>query len=127
MLKKDAATSWNEDCQKAFYKIKEYMSTPPVLVLLERGRPLLLYLSVLDRAFDCILGQHDETRKKEQAIYYLSKKFTPYEAQYSLLKREGIAEAYDSWRMFFDGAAKSGYSSSFGVKDRSTLSDIRKA
>ncbi|XP_070055880.1 uncharacterized protein [Nicotiana tomentosiformis] len=164
MLKKDAATSWTEDFQKAFDKIKEYLSTPPVLVPPEPGRPLLLYLSVLDGAFGCVLGQHDETGRKEQAIYYLSKKFTPYEARYSLLERtcwklakwqiflsefdivyvtqkavkgqaladnlaenpvggeyeqlkiyflyeevsfvgEDISEAYDRWRMFFDGAA----------------------
>ncbi|XP_070003565.1 uncharacterized mitochondrial protein AtMg00860-like [Nicotiana sylvestris] len=32
MLKKDFATSWTEDCQKAFDKIKEYLSIPPILV-----------------------------------------------------------------------------------------------
>ncbi|XP_070046148.1 uncharacterized protein [Nicotiana tomentosiformis] len=43
ILKKDAATSWTEECQKAFDKIKEYLSKPPVLVPPEPGRPLLLY------------------------------------------------------------------------------------
>jgi len=32
MLRKDAATSWTEECQKAFDKIKEYLSKPPVQV-----------------------------------------------------------------------------------------------
>ncbi|XP_070019841.1 uncharacterized protein [Nicotiana sylvestris] len=174
MLRKDAETSWIEDCQKAFDKIKEYRTTPLVLVPLEPWRPLLLYLSVLDGSFRCVLGQHDKTGRKEQVIYYLSKKFTPYEARFSLLERtccaltqttqklrhyfyayttyliyrmdpvkyiyqkpmptgklvkwqillreyeplkpyfpdeklsfvgEDIAEAYDGWRMFFDGAA----------------------
>ncbi|XP_070015571.1 uncharacterized protein [Nicotiana sylvestris] len=82
MLRKDAETSWTENCQKTFDKIKEYLSTPPVLVLPELGRPSLLYLFVLDGAFGCTLGQHDETGRKEQVIYYLSKKFTPYEAWY---------------------------------------------
>ncbi|XP_070045690.1 uncharacterized protein [Nicotiana tomentosiformis] len=80
MLKKDAAISWTEECQKVFDKIKEYLSKLPVLVPPEPGRPLLLYLSVLDGAFGCILGQRDETGRKEHAIYYLSKKFTPYKA-----------------------------------------------
>ncbi|XP_070042657.1 uncharacterized protein [Nicotiana tomentosiformis] len=86
MLRKDAATSWTEECQKAFDKIKEYLSKPPVLVPPEPGRPLLLYLSMFDRAFGCVLGQHDEIGRKEKVIYYLSKKFTPYEARYSLLE-----------------------------------------
>lgn len=28
LLKKDAATKWTEECQKAFSKIKEYLSNP---------------------------------------------------------------------------------------------------
>ncbi|XP_070036175.1 uncharacterized protein [Nicotiana tomentosiformis] len=86
MLKKDAATSWTEECQKAFDKIKEYLSKPPILVRPEPGRPLLLYFSVQDGAFGCVLGQHDETGRKEQAIYYPSKEFTHYKAWYSLLE-----------------------------------------
>jgi len=87
MLRKDAETSQTEDCQIAFEKIKEYLSTLPGLVPPKPGSPFLLYLSVLDGAFGCVLGQHDETGRKKQAIYYLSKKFTPYEARYSLLQR----------------------------------------
>ncbi|XP_070032529.1 uncharacterized protein [Nicotiana tomentosiformis] len=32
-------------------------------------------------------GQYDKTGRKEQAIYYLSKKFTPCEAKYTLIER----------------------------------------
>ncbi|XP_070056843.1 uncharacterized protein [Nicotiana tomentosiformis] len=32
MLRKNDATRWTEECQKAFEKIKEYLSKPPVLV-----------------------------------------------------------------------------------------------
>ncbi|XP_070028801.1 uncharacterized protein [Nicotiana sylvestris] len=77
---KDATAKWTDDYQKAFDRIKEYLSTLPVLVPPELGRPLLLYLAVLDGAFGCVLGQYDETGRKQQAIYYLSKKFTPYKA-----------------------------------------------
>nr|XP_016503538.1 PREDICTED: uncharacterized protein LOC107821616 [Nicotiana tabacum] len=91
LLKKDVATKGTEECQKAFDRIKEYLSSPPVLVPPEPGKPLLLYLFVLDNEFGCMLGQHNETTKKEQAIYYLSKKFTPYEARYTLLERTCFA------------------------------------
>ena len=87
LLKKDAPTEWTEECQTAFDAIKSYLSNPPVLVPPREGSPLLLYLSVSDNAFGCVLGQHDETGKKEKAIYYISKKFTPYESRYTLLER----------------------------------------
>ncbi|XP_070017937.1 uncharacterized protein [Nicotiana sylvestris] len=100
MLKKDAATKWIDDCQKAFDRIKEYLSTPPVLVSLEPRRPLLLYLAVLDRAFGCVLGQYDEIGEKDQAIYYLSKKFTPYEAR--MLKKDAATKWIDDCQKAFD-------------------------
>ncbi|XP_069145633.1 uncharacterized protein [Solanum lycopersicum] len=87
LLKKDDPTKWTEECQTAFDAIKNYLSNPPVLVPPREGSPLLLYLSVSDNAFGCVLGQHDETGKKERAIYYISKKFTPYESRYTLLER----------------------------------------
>lgn len=41
-----------------------------------RSRPLTMYLIVLEGSMGCVLGQHNETGRKEHAIYYLSKKFT---------------------------------------------------
>ncbi|XP_070019813.1 uncharacterized protein [Nicotiana sylvestris] len=79
LLKKDDTVKWTDECQEAFNKIKEYLSNPLVLVPSKPGRPLVLYLTVLDNSFGCVLGQHDITGWKEQAIYYLSKKFTSYE------------------------------------------------
>ncbi|RDX86343.1 hypothetical protein CR513_32343, partial [Mucuna pruriens] len=49
-------------------------------------KPLILYLMVLDESMGCMLGQQDDMGK-EQAIYYLSKKFTYCEKRYSTLKR----------------------------------------
>ncbi|XP_070004770.1 uncharacterized protein [Nicotiana sylvestris] len=127
LLKKDAAIKWTNECQEAFDKIKEYLSNPPVLVPPEPGRPLFLYLTVLENYFGYVLGQHDVTGKKEQAIYYMSKKFTSYEAKYTLLERtccaltwvaqklrhylqdeevnsvEAISKDTHAWKMFFDG------------------------
>ncbi|XP_075080520.1 uncharacterized protein LOC142166018 [Nicotiana tabacum] len=77
LLKKDATIKWTSECQEAFDKVKEYLSNPPVLVPPEAGRPLFLYMSVLENSFGCVLRQHDITNKKERAIYYLSKKLDP--------------------------------------------------
>ena len=87
LLKKDASTKWTEECQTVFDAIKNYLSNPPLLVPLLEGSPLLLYLSVSDSAFGSVLGQHNETGKKKRDIYYISKKFTPYESRYTLLER----------------------------------------
>jgi len=87
MLRKDQGIVWTDDCQKAFDSIKEYLLEPPILVPPVEGRPLIMYLMVLDDSMGCVLGQQDETGKKEHAIYYLSKKFTDCESRYSVLEK----------------------------------------
>jgi len=47
----------------------------------------------------CVLGQHDETGKKEHAIYYLSKKFTDCEQRYSALEKSCCVLAWTTNRL----------------------------
>ena len=58
-----------------------------------------MYLTVHEKSMGCVLGQHDETRRKEQAIYYLSKKFMDYESRYSLLEKMCCALAWAAQRL----------------------------
>ncbi|KAI5440494.1 hypothetical protein KIW84_010102 [Lathyrus oleraceus] len=76
LLRKDQSCDWTEDCQKAFGSIKEYLLEPPILSPPVEGRSLIMYLTVLEDSMGCVLGQQDETGKKEFAIYYLSMNFT---------------------------------------------------
>jgi len=56
LLRKNQVVEWNEDCQAAFDKIKLYLHDPPVLRSPVSGRPLILYLTVLDESMGCVLG-----------------------------------------------------------------------
>ena len=87
------------ECQEAFDKVKEYLTNPPVLVPPIQEKPLILYLTLYERSMRCILGQHDETGRKEQAIYYLSKKFTDYVSRYSPLEKMCCALAWVAQRL----------------------------
>ena len=42
LLRKNQPTVWNDDCQRTFEKVSEYLLSPLVLVPPTRGRPLLL-------------------------------------------------------------------------------------
>ena len=64
LLRKNQPTVWNDNCQRAFGKIKECLLSPPVLVPPTSGRPLLLYLSVSDIALGCMLAQLDDSGKE---------------------------------------------------------------
>src|ERR1043165_6811720 len=99
LLKKDQVVKWNDDCQIALDKIKEYLQNPPILMPPAEGRPLIMYLTVLENSMGCVLGQHDESGRKEYAIYYLSKKFTDCETRYSQLEKTCSALAWAARRL----------------------------
>jgi hypothetical protein len=58
-----------------------------------------MYLTVLEESMGCVLGQQDETGRKEYAIYYLSKKFTDCESRYSMLEKTCCALAWAAKRL----------------------------
>jgi len=65
LLRKNQSVRWNDDCQEAFERIKQCLMNPLVLMPLVPGRPLILYMTVLDESMGCMLGQHDNSGKKE--------------------------------------------------------------
>ena len=85
LLRKNQPIVWNDDFQLAFEKIKEYLLSSPVLVSPMPGRPLFLYLLVSDMALGCMLAQLDDSRK-EQTIYYMSKRRLEYEMRYVMIE-----------------------------------------
>ncbi|KAM1554460.1 hypothetical protein ACFX1Z_007200 [Malus domestica] len=57
--------------QRAFDSIKTYLTSPPVLVPPQRGKPLKLYISASEKSIGSLLAQNNEGGK-EQTVYYLS-------------------------------------------------------
>ena len=85
LLRKSQPTVWDDQCQRAFERIREYLLSPPVLVSPTPGRPLLLYLSISDIALGYMLAQLDDSRNV-QIIYYLSKRVLDYETRYVMIE-----------------------------------------
>ena len=56
-LKKNQPVEWNEEYQKVFKKIKEYLISLPVLKLPRQGKPLILYLALEENAMGAMLVQ----------------------------------------------------------------------
>ncbi|KAA3469729.1 RNA-directed DNA polymerase (Reverse transcriptase), Ribonuclease H-like protein [Gossypium australe] len=62
----------------------------PIFCLLKKHNPdklLILYLTMFDHSMGCVLGQHDNSGRREKAIYYLNKKFTECEMRYSPIEK----------------------------------------
>ena len=67
------------------------MMKPPILVPPIPEKPLLLYLTITDTAIGALLAQYLEESRKENAIYYISKKMLAYEEKYSPLEKTCVA------------------------------------
>ncbi|PKI67251.1 hypothetical protein CRG98_012357 [Punica granatum] len=77
---------WDHEYQKAFDTIKAYLIQSSILVLPVPNRPLI-YLTLRQQSLGCMLGQEDDSTRTERAIYYLSKKFTEGESNYSEIEK----------------------------------------
>lgn len=99
LLRKNISTQWNNDYQIAFDKIKNYLLSPPVLISTKPDHPLILYMTIHDCSMGCVLGQHDKTGKKEQVIYYLSKRFIDYKTKYTPLEKTYLSLVYVTKRL----------------------------
>ena len=68
-LKNEVEFTWGVKQQEAFEKIKQYLSSPPVLKAPSRGVPFRLYVAAEDKVIGAVLTQ--ETEGKEYTITYV--------------------------------------------------------
>ncbi|KAG7530117.1 Integrase catalytic core [Arabidopsis thaliana x Arabidopsis arenosa] len=80
---------WDENCEKAFEDLKDYLSKPPVLAKPEFGEELFLYVSVSDSAVSGVLVRLD--RNDERPIFYVSKSFSGAESRYPMMEKLALA------------------------------------
>ncbi|KAM2617511.1 hypothetical protein TB1_033896 [Malus domestica] len=81
---------WGPPHQKAFDSIKAYLTSPPVLVPPQRGKPLKLYISAAEKSIESLLAQNNEDGKKH-AVYYFSRILTEVKTRYSPIEKLCLA------------------------------------
>ena len=84
-LKADQKFIWGEAQQKVLDEIKQYLTSPPVLVPPQKHKPFKLYLSADERAIRSALMQ--EFERKEHVIYFISRRLLDAETRYSPIER----------------------------------------
>ncbi|WJX72773.1 hypothetical protein P8452_56616 [Trifolium repens] len=85
-LKKDDPFKWNEEHQKAFDDIKNYLTKPPVLMPPSRNKAMKLYIDASDKTIGSMLAQEDDNGI-ENAVYYLSRILNDAETRYTAIEK----------------------------------------
>nr|XP_023900124.1 uncharacterized protein LOC112011998 [Quercus suber] len=88
LLKKWTGFLWNEECDKAFRDLKEYLARAPMLAAPEPGEDLFMYLAVSDHAVNDMLLKDGGI---QQPVYYISKTLVDAEKRYLPLEKLVLA------------------------------------
>ena len=89
LLRKNESHEWNDECQKAFELIKEYLLHPPILVSPMHGKSYYS-ISIVDDAVGIMLTKEDDG-KNERVMYYLRKRFHDYQTRYTPIEKSFFA------------------------------------
>ena len=81
---------WNEECDRAFIAIKQYLTEPPILVSPKSSDILYLYLAASDIAVSAALFQECGDAKL-RPVFFVSKFLTDEETRYTHLERAALA------------------------------------
>ena len=81
---------WNERCGEAFRKLKELLSTPPILKVAEPNKQYVLQTDASEQGLGAVLSQIGENGE-EHPVAFASRKFLPREKNYSVIEKECLA------------------------------------
>ena len=88
-LKGNKKFEWTKECKKAFYHLKHYLATPPVLAKPVEGEPLFMYIAVSVTAVSGVLIR--EERSDKTPIFNVRKTLLDAETLYPMMEKLALA------------------------------------
>ena len=85
LLAKDVHFHWDTNCQTAFQKLKDKLSTTPILRGPNWAFPFHISTDASDTAIGASLGQKENLMT--YVIYFISKNLTPAELNYTVTEK----------------------------------------
>lgn len=94
---------WNMDCTTAFNKLKQCLTSPPIMQSPNFAYPFILELDACEYGIGCVLTQ--EIDKKKHVIAYASRTLSTPERKYSAVEREALAIVWatNHFRQYIEG------------------------
>ena len=89
ILRKANKFQWDEECDKAFQELKDYLSTLPVLAKPIVGETLWVYLSANENVVGSVLVRQEG--KEQQPIYFSGHLLKGAECRYTTLEKLAYA------------------------------------
>jgi len=97
LLRTNEKFCWTEGCEEAFQKLKEFLTTTPILVKPKLGTPLILYLAVSETTCSFVLVQ--EEGKEQKPVYFTNKVLHGAEVRYQKIEKVALALVSSAWKL----------------------------
>lgn len=75
LLRKNVRFHWSGKCQENFEKLKEYLSSDPILAIFDPDRPIIIYTDASVEGVGAVLKQPQDDGK-EKSVFFFSRKLT---------------------------------------------------
>ncbi|XP_027158344.1 uncharacterized protein LOC113759962 [Coffea eugenioides] len=92
LLQKDVSFDFTEECEMAFEKLKELLTSLPVIQPPDWSLPFEIMCDASDYAVGVVLGQR--VGRAAHAIYYASKALNGVQLNYSIIEKELLAVVF---------------------------------
>ncbi|KAL3577714.1 hypothetical protein D5086_019218 [Populus alba] len=104
LLTKDNIFEWTEHCEEAFVKLKNLLTSAPVIQPPDWSLPFEIMCDASDYAVGAVLGQRKD--KKPYVIYYASKTLNSVQMNYTTTEKELLAVVFacDKFRSYLVGS-----------------------
>ena len=104
LTKKDTAWTWSQKEQDAFDKLKQIITSAPVLIFPQDNKPYRLEADSSNYASGAVLSQEGEDGKWHPIAFY-SKSLSPVERNYDIHDKEMLAiiRALEEYRHLLEG------------------------
>jgi len=87
LTRKESKFIWNSEHQEAFMKLKELLTSAPVLILPDPAKQFIMETNASHFALGCVLSQYDDNHHLHP-VYYYSRSFSKPERNYSISDKE---------------------------------------
>jgi len=106
LTRKEQKWDWDSSAASAFQKLKELVTSAPVLVTPADDQPFRIKADSSDFATGAVLSQLSTEDGKWHPIAFLSKSLSEMERNYEIHDKKMLAimQALDEWRLFLEGA-----------------------
>ena len=84
-IKKNTSSLWGPEQENTFTKLKQYLSSPPILSLPLPEEDLFMYLAVSEVVVSAVLFCKEN--KKQRPVFYVSRMLLDAETRYSAVEK----------------------------------------